>query len=91
MTAKWGSCVLLAVMLALSAGCRTPQPKLKPDNIATGEKLVDPPPDARFSTTGYPKEAFSPLEDPGKQAMDSNLPSGTGSRGPSSPGGMGVR
>ena len=91
MTAKWGSCVILAFLLALSAGCRTPQPKLKPEKIELTEKLNDPPREARFETTGYPKEAFAAPDDPGKRAMDSKMP-GTmsGARGPTSAGGMGA-
>ena len=89
MSAKWGSCVVLAVLLALSAGCRTPQPKLKPEKIEDN-KLVDPPREARFETTGYPKQAFDSPVDSGKAAMDSKLPGNSPGmqRGPTS-GGLG--
>ncbi len=68
MTAKWGSCMALAICLAILGGCRTPQPNLKPDK--TAEKLVEPPREDRFDTPGYPKAAYDKMIDPGLKAMD---------------------
>jgi hypothetical protein len=85
MTAKWGSCIFLAVLLALMAGCRTPQPNLKPDK--TPEKLVAPPEgEARYETPGYPKQAFDAPTDPTKQTIDAK---NAGSGRNMSAGGMG--
>jgi hypothetical protein len=87
MTAKWGSCALLAVCLALLVGCRTPQPVLKPDKVA--ETLVEPPQDRRYDSAGYPKQAFDKLTDPAVQAMnEKNTPGVSPSRGGASPGGL---
>jgi hypothetical protein len=79
MTARWGICACLALCLALSAGCRTPQPVLKPP--PEQEKLNDPPALTKYSTTGYPDQAFDKLADPTKTAFDAKLPNGAGSRG----------
>jgi hypothetical protein len=76
MTAKWGICACVVVCLALLAGCRTPQPVLKPDKEA--EKLVEPPNMTKYSTTGLPDQAFDKPEDPGKKAMDAKLPGNNG-------------
>jgi hypothetical protein len=86
MTARWGICACLALGLAFSAGCRTPQPVLKPPVEA--EKLTDPPALGKYSTTGYPDQAFDKQTDPGKQAMDAKLPGGGSGRGGMTPGTM---
>jgi hypothetical protein len=87
MTAKWGSCIFLAVFLALSAGCRTPQPNLKPDKAP--ENLIPPPPDQKYDTPGYPKAAFDAPTDPSKQAMDpKTMGSGRNSMSAGAPGGL---
>ena len=67
MTAKWGICVVLVALLALSTGCRSSQPNLKPET--TAEKLVDPPANTRLSSD-YPKQAFSPVTDPTKNGIE---------------------
>jgi hypothetical protein len=86
MTAKWGSCAILAVCLALLVGCRTPQPVLKPNKVA--EKLVDPPQDRRYDSPGYPKQAYDKLDDPAQRAMDAkNTPGVMPTRGSMTPGG----
>lgn len=87
MTARWGICACLALALALSAGCRTPQPNLKP--AAEAEKLDDPPQLSKYAQTGYPNEAFDKPTDPTKQNVMQN-PNGGGSRGGMSPGSMGL-
>jgi hypothetical protein len=56
---------MLAICLAIMAGCRTPQPNLKPD--PTAEKLVSPP--TRLDVAGLRKEAFDKPSDP-MQGMD---------------------
>ena len=66
MTAKWEA-AMLVVCLAILAGCRTPQPNLKPDT--TKEQFVLPPMDARYETSTYPKAAFTPT-DPNKIRID---------------------
>jgi hypothetical protein len=68
MTAKWESCIILVLVLAFMAGCRTPQPVLKPDK--TPEQLVSPPVGARYDTPAYPKQAFDKVEDPAMRAID---------------------
>jgi hypothetical protein len=78
MTARWGICACLVLGLVFSAGCRAPQPVLKPPIEA--EKLVAPPELSKYSTTGYPDQAFDKQSDPGKAAIDAKLP-GNGPRG----------
>ena len=69
MTAKWGSCAILALCLAVMAGCRTPTPNLKP--AKTAEVLVSPPVgEQRYDTAGYPKQAFDKMDDPALKMMD---------------------
>lgn len=77
MTARWGICACLALVLGLSAGCRTRQPDLKPP--VEEEKLVAPPDLAKYSTPTYPDQAFDKPVDPTKQ-LDAKLP-GNGPRG----------
>lgn len=67
MTAKWGSCVILATFVAIMAGCRTPQPNLKPEK--TAENFVSPP--ARLDVAGMRKEALDKMDDPTLRAMES--------------------
>jgi hypothetical protein len=86
MTARWGICACLALCLALSAGCRTPQPVLKPE--PEKEVLTDPPALTKYSTTGYPEQAFDKLADPTKASLDSKL-AGNGPRGGMMAPGMG--
>lgn len=74
MSAKWGACAILALCLALSAGCRTPQPNLKPEK--TPEKLVDPPQEARFDSPGYPKQAWDKPVDPFRSAFEAKTTPG---------------
>jgi hypothetical protein len=78
MTARWGICACLVLGLALAAGCRARQPVLKPP--VEEEKLVEPPSMTKYSTTGYPDQAFDKPSDPSKQALDAKLP-GNGPRG----------
>lgn len=54
----------VAGVLLLAAGCRTTTPELKPS--AEKEVLRSPPSDARFSSGGYPKQAFD-TSDPTKR------------------------
>jgi hypothetical protein len=68
MTAKWGSCIILMICLAILGGCRTPQPELKP--AKTAEKLVEPPREDRFDSPGYPKAAYEKMVDPAVKLMD---------------------
>lgn len=70
MTAKWGSGVILAVCLAILAGCRTNQPNLKPDITASTEQFNAPPMDARYESPAYPKQAFDTPADPGRRNFD---------------------
>jgi hypothetical protein len=82
-----GSCIVLAICLAVMAGCKTPQPVLKPDKAP--EQLVAPPVGARYDTPAYPKQAFDKAEDPGMRAMDAKngmMPT----RGSMMPGGGGM-
>jgi hypothetical protein len=81
--------MILAVCLALVAGCRTPQPVLKPEK--TPEQLVSPPAGDRYDTAGYPKQAFDKMEDTALRAMDAKngmMPT-RGSALPGMGGGMG--
>ena len=93
MTAKWGSCLFLIGVLALLAGCRTTQPVLKPPDER--EQLRPPPPEGRYSTAEYPKEAFNPTDDGTRRSVDSKAPPGSIGRSGMSPtsgmGGMGGR
>lgn len=75
MTVKWGICgLLLAVMLCVSAGCRTKQPNLKPET--TAEQLVAPP-DGTYMSASLPKKAFDQQADPGRAALDPTKGLGT--------------
>lgn len=85
MTAKWESCAVLVVCLSLVFGCRTPQPNLKPPKEP--EKLVAPPPDARYDTSSYPQVAFDKPVDPGRAALDSKNTPGMPQRGSMMPAG----
>jgi hypothetical protein len=88
MTARWGICACLALVLALAAGCRTPQPVLKPP--PEDEKLNAPPALTKYSTTGLPDQAFDKPADPGKAALDAKLPGARGGgAGMMTPGAMG--
>jgi hypothetical protein len=71
MTARWGSCVIVAICLALCAGCRTPQPVLKP--TAVKEQYVSPPREDRYDVAGYPTRAFDKLEDPMRRGTDPRM------------------
>jgi hypothetical protein len=85
MTAKWGSCTIVALcLIVFLVGCRTTQPDLRPPK--TAQKLVDPP--DRLSTAGIRNEAFDKLEDPGARAMDLNKMGAPGGRGARPGGGM---
>jgi hypothetical protein len=87
MTGNWGSCLVLAGCLAILAGCRTPQPNLKPAKVP--EQLTEPSNDPRYQTGDYPKQAFAPLEDPMKKtSFDKGLQAGGGGMGRGG-GGMG--
>ena len=87
MDGKWGKCGILALMLGIIVGCRTPQPDLKP--VETPETLNKPPQEARYNSPGMPKEAFN-RDDPKKRWDDllkdnAVMPAGRGSfGGPSS-------
>ena len=85
MTAKWGMCAIVAVCLALPIGCRTAQPVLKPDKMP--EKLVEPPQEARYESSGYPKQAYDKAVDPVRNPFESKTPGVMPTRG-SSIGGM---
>jgi hypothetical protein len=88
MMARWGICACLALLLALSAGCRTPQPVLKP--APEQEVLNSPPNQVKYATPQYPEQAFEKPVDPVRAAFDSKLPGnlGGGGRGGGA-GGMG--
>jgi hypothetical protein len=67
MDGKWGNLAALALMLGILAGCRTPQPDLKP--LEQPEVLNRPPQEARFNNPGMPREAFN-RDDPTKRWKD---------------------
>ena len=69
MTAKWGGCAILVICLMVLAGCRTPQPNLKPEDIKK-EQFVQPPMEARYESSAYPKQAFDTAADPAKRAFE---------------------
>jgi len=77
MAAKWGICVLLLGLLALTAGCRTPQPNLKPE--PTAQQFNAPP--AGYETAGLPKRAFDAPSDPVKFGIDAKGPGTMPTRG----------
>ena len=81
MFASWGKYLGLIGYLALLAGCRTPQPNLKPDRPP--EQLTLPTNEARYDTSEYPKAAFDKLDPKG-----SSLDRAGGGGGPGK-GGMG--
>lgn len=85
MTAKWGICAIAALCLALTLGCRSPQPILKPEKIP--EKLVEPPQEARYDTPGYPKQAYDKLADPSRSVFDAKTNGVVPTRGSSMGGG----
>jgi hypothetical protein len=70
MSANWGSCPILAVCLALLAGCRTAPPVLEPEK--TAQKLVEPPPERRYDQAGMPKEALE-YDPPGRGTSTKNI------------------
>ncbi len=68
MTAKWGSCAILAICLSLLFGCRTLQPNVKPDSDP--ERFASPPEEGRYERPGYPKAAYDAPIDPVKRNLD---------------------
>lgn len=88
MAAKWKGCIFLASLLAVMAGCRSPQPNLKPDK--SPEQFVSPPQEPRYDSSGYPKQAMDPLTDPAKEALDAKNAPGAPSRGMMSSGAGGM-
>ena len=68
MDGKWGRRGVLAVLLGVVVGCRTPPPVVKPEEQP--EVLNKPPQEARFSSPWYPKEAFN-RDDPSKRWKES--------------------
>ena len=94
MTAKWGSCTILALCLVvLLAGCRTTQPDVKP--AKTPEKLVAPPL-GMYGSPQMPALAFDKQDDPARRLMDLKAigvvpASGSGSMGGPGMGGPGGR
>lgn len=84
MRLDWKFCVWL---LALAAGCRTPQPNLKPP--PSPDVLSMPPSEKRYDTAMMPKEAFekdSPLKRGGfdSSSIVPTRASTVGSMGPGS-------
>ncbi len=67
MNAKWGICVFFVALLALTSGCRTPQPNIKPEK--TAEQFNEPPANTYMSST-MPKQAFTSPNDPVKANID---------------------
>jgi len=61
----WG--VLFVVLLA---GCRTPQPVLKP--APQPEVLTKPPAEARFQSSQYPDMAFRDMNSQFRKPLDGN-------------------
>jgi hypothetical protein len=93
MRGKWGWIGQVGLVLLFVAGCRTPQPDLKPP--PQEEKLNPPPANARYDS--MPKQAFN-VDDPLKRANSlsgggpngSVMPTrGMGSPGMAGMGGMG--
>jgi hypothetical protein len=57
MRSMWVAVFGLGIMIAVTAGCRTVPPELKPPKQP--EVLSEPPAEARYNTSIYPKEAFN--------------------------------
>jgi hypothetical protein len=87
MMARWGICACLVLLLALSAGCRTTPPNLKP--APEQEVLNSPPNQTKYSVTGYPEQAFEKQVDPVRNAFESKMPGNMGAGGRNGMGGMG--
>ncbi|HZZ81886.1 MAG TPA: hypothetical protein VFE62_25520 [Gemmataceae bacterium] len=79
MTARWGIWACLLFVLALSAGCRTPQPNLKP--APEPEVLNLPPNSAKYAVPAYPEQAFDNPRDPTHNAFDPKMGMGGGPGG----------
>jgi len=67
MDGKWGRIGALASLLGLLVGCRTVPPNVKPDEAP--EVLTKPPMEARYNSSGMPKEAFK-RDDPSQRYRD---------------------
>ena len=68
--ARAGSQLVWGVMLVvLLAGCRTPQPVLKPS--PQPEVLTKPPQEARFQSSQYPEMAFRDMNSQFRKPLDS--------------------
>jgi len=65
----WKTLVVAFLALPLTAGCRTPQPNLKPDNQP--EVLTKPPSEARFNSSQYPDLAYRDMNDRFRKSNDS--------------------
>lgn len=93
MDGKWGKLGMLALLLGILAGCRTPPPVVKPEK--TPEVLNPPPQEARFDNPGMPKQAFE-RDDPMKRWRDrlnenaDVTPARATFGGPGGPGGPGM-
>jgi hypothetical protein len=63
MNTRWGWLTRFGILLGLlAAGCRTPQPDLKP---AKQPEVFNTPPNSVVSNNSYPKQAFN--DDPAKK------------------------
>jgi hypothetical protein len=89
MTVKRGWLIVSVYLVVLAAGCRTPQPNLKPADQP--EVLSIPPADARYNTSSYPRQAFA-TDDPSKRFGGANsqqvIPARGGMGAPTSPAAM---
>ncbi len=87
MPAKWGTCTILAICLALCVvGCRTTRPEVKP--AKTVERLVEPPPGV-LTSGDYPAAALDKVTDPARNAMDMKNSGVIPTRGAMMPGAKG--
>jgi hypothetical protein len=82
MNAKWGWITQIGILaIIFLAGCRTPQPELKPAKQA---EVLNPPPDN--VNPYYPKQAFN-TDDPSKRmGLDPGYAPGRGNSSMTAPG-----
>lgn len=84
MNAKWGWITHLGILaIIFFAGCRTPQPDLKPPKQA---EVFNPPPDN--VSPNYPKQAFNTDDGSKRGGLDPGAATSTRGNSVSSPGGM---
>ena len=82
------SVLLMALLFAVTIGCKSSQPNLKPE-ISKIENLTVPPEEGRFKSPQYPKQAL--VDDNSRKTMFDDEKTTIPTRGSTGPGRNGMR